>query len=241
MQNTALIHYWLVHARGGESTFRQLMKLHPEADIFTNVFKRAGLGDMFDDRPDPTTTWVNKLPAAAKLYPLYMPLMLEALERLDMSNYQLIVSSESGPAKWVIPGPNTRHICYFHSPMRYIWDQRHVYRAKLPPVARPLFDSITHSLRNRDVISAARVDDFVASSSFVAERIKRYYRRQSTVINAPVHLHDLAAPTTFEDYYLFAGQLVSYKRLEFALTACHRLQRRLVVVGAGPGKALIEN
>jgi glycosyltransferase involved in cell wall biosynthesis len=238
---TALVHYWLVGLRGGEAVFRNLMDMYPGADVFTNVFNRAGLGAMFDGLPDPTTTWVNGLPAAKRLYPLYMPFMPGALERLDVSDYDLIVSSESGPAKWVIPGPYTRHICYVHSPMRYLWDQRLLYRQKVPAPLRPIFDSVTDRLRTKDVVAAARVDDFVANSSFVAARIKKYYRREATIIHPPVAARDIGPPTQPEDFYLFAGQLVSYKRVELAMQACHQLGRRLVIAGTGSQAKLVKS
>jgi len=237
---TALVHYWLVGLRGGEAVFQTFMETYPEADVFTNVFDRSRTGEMFAGRPDPTTTWINGLPAARRLYPLYMPLMPAALEQLDLSGYDLVVSSESGPAKWVIPGPNTRHVCYVHTPMRYLWDQRFLYRQKVPAVFRPIFDSVTHKLRAKDVISATRVDDFVANSSFVAARIKRYYRRDATVIHPPVSVQDIGPPKVPEDFYLFAGQLVSYKRVELALQACHRLGRRLVIAGDGSQRKIVE-
>ena len=237
---TALVHYWLVRMRGGESVFRELMGMHPEGDVFTNVFHREGVAEMFNGRPDPATTWVNKLPWANKFYPLYMPLMPGALELFDLSDYELIVSSESGPAKWVISGPNTRHICYVHTPMRYLWDQRSLYRQKVPSLGRPVFDAVTRNLRFDDVLSAMRVDDFVANSTFVASRIKRYYRREATVIHPPVRLDDALPPSAPEDFYLFTGHLVSYKRLDLAIEACHKLKRRLVVLGDGPGRLLAE-
>jgi glycosyltransferase involved in cell wall biosynthesis len=238
---TALVHYWLVGLRGGETVFRELMDMYPKADIFTNVFDRKSLGDMFEGRVDPTSTWINSLPAASRAYPLYMPMMPSALERLDLTDYDLVISSESGPAKWVIGGPNTRHVCYMHSPMRYLWDQRLLYRGKLPSLFRPVFDAVTHRLRLKDVVSAARVDDFVANSSFVAQRIRRYYGRDATVINPPVPMDDMLPPQSPEDFYLFAGQLVSYKRAELAVEACHQLGRRLIVVGDGSQRKFFES
>jgi glycosyltransferase involved in cell wall biosynthesis len=237
---TALVHYWLVGLRGGETVFREFMDMYPGADVFTNVFDREGVAEMFVGRPDPTTTWINALPAAPKLYPLYMPLMPAALEQLDVTDYDLIVSSESGPAKWVISGPNTRHVCYVHSPMRYLWDQRLLYRRKVPAALRPVWDAMTHRLRMKDVASSTRVDDFVANSSFVASRIKRYYRRDAVVINPPVPMDDIPPPQAPEDFYLFAGQLVSYKRVDLAMEACRRLGRRLVIAGGGSEAKLVE-
>jgi glycosyltransferase involved in cell wall biosynthesis len=237
--NVAIIHYWLVRLRGGEAVLKQLMSLYGQAQIYTNVYDPIGAGSLFSDGSQPMTTSVNRLPFASKLYPLYMPLMPAALERLDMSPYDLIISSEAGPSKWVIPNPLARHICYVHSPMRYLWDQRLLYRNRVPAIARPLFDSVTENLRYKDVGSAARVDDFVANSSFVAARIRSYYRREARVIHPPVEVADFGQPEAPEDYYLLAGQLVSYKATRVAVDACVRLGRRLIVVGDGPDGAYV--
>lgn len=237
---TALVHYWLVNMRGGEQVLRQLMALHPDADVITNVYDPLRAGELFFGRSSPITTSVNALPWAKSVYPLYMPLMPRALEAVNMNGYDLVISSESGPAKWVIPSPNARHICYMHSPMRYLWDQRQLYRSKLPAPFRPAFDLVTADLRTQDVVSAARVDEFVANSTFVARRIERYYRRDAVVVPPPVAQDDIPPPQRPEDFYLFAGQLVSYKDVRSAVDACVALGRRLVVVGAGPEKAYVE-
>ena len=238
--NIALVHYWLVRMRGGEVVLRELMNAHPEADVFTNVFDKDGMSELFSSRPDPTTTYVGRLPFAQRLYPALMPLMPAALEKLDMSRYDLIVSSESGPSKWVIPAPYAAHICYIHSPMRYLWDQRHLYRQRLPGIARPLFDHVTRALRADDIISSYRVDRFVANSSFVAERVRRYYRRESEVVHPPVKTEDFFEHKEPEDFYLFLGQLVSYKNVRHAVDACVKLGRKLVVVGDGSDRKYVE-
>jgi glycosyltransferase involved in cell wall biosynthesis len=225
--------------RGGEAVLKVLMDLYPDASVYTNVYNAKGVAELFADRSPPATTWINTLPLASRIYPLYLGLMPGALEQLDMNNHDLIVSSESGPAKWVIPGPNARHICYVHSPMRYIWDQRLEYRKKVPWIARGCFDYFTAKLRYADTLSTMRVDDFVANSTFVAARIQRYYKRSAQVIHPPVDVDDFGSPLSPEDYYLFAGQLVSYKKVEVAVEACLRLKRRLVVVGDGPMAAYV--
>lgn len=237
---TAIVHYWLVANRGGEIVLRQLLSHHPDADLFTHVYDPDKLGEIIGDRPPPRTTSIARLPFARRAYPLYLPLMPAALERLDMSAYDLIISCESGPSKWVIPGPDARHICYIHSPMRYLWDQRFLYRNKVPWLARPLFDSLTDRLRAKDVYSASRVDEFVANSAFVARRVAKYYRRDAAVIHPPVPVADIPPPPPPEDFYLLAGQLVSYKSTRIAVDACLALGRRLVVVGDGPDRRYVE-
>ena len=235
----ALIHYWLVRLRGGEAVLDNLMSLFPQADVYTNVYVEQAVQPLFKGRAPPQTTWVNRLPFAGRLYPFYLPLMAPALSGLDLDDYDVVVSSEAGPAKWAMPSIDGRHICYAHTPMRYLWDQRHVYRRRTPMLAHPFYDALGEELRLRDVMSAHRVDDFVANSSFVAKRIAKIYRRDSTVIHPPVQTADAPAPQDPEDFYLFVGHLAPYKAVRAAVDACVALGRRLVVVGEGPDQAYV--
>ncbi len=228
---TALVHYWLVRRRGGEAVLESLGRLVPHADLVTNVLDPSSLFGSLERMPL-RTTFVNRLPAARKLYPAYMPLMPMALEGLDMNGYDLIISSEAGPAKWVLPSPSAVHICYCHSPLRYVWDQRHTYFNKLPPVLHPLAHLMGRSIRHSDLLSSFRVTMFVANSHFVASRIRQYYRREAEVIHPPIDLDDYTAGAA-EDFYLCAGQIVSYKRVDIAVEACRRLGRRLIIAGDG--------
>ena len=235
----ALVHYWLVRMRGGEAVLDNLMSIFPEADVYTNVYRQQGVQPLFEGRRPPRTTWVNRLPFAGRLYPFYMPLMAPALSGLDLDGYDVVISSEAGPAKWAMASVEARHICYAHTPMRYLWDQRHVYRRRTPALAHPFYDAVGEEMRLRDVLSAHRVDEFVANSSFVARRIEKIYRRDSTVIHPPVRLDDMPAPRTPEDFYLFVGRLTAYKGVREAVDACVALGRRLVVVGEGPELAYV--
>ena len=235
----ALVHYWLVRMRGGEAVLDAFLSMFPQADVYTNVYSQRGVEPLFAGRAPPQTTWVNRLPFADQLYPLYLPLMTSALSGLDLDAYDVVISSEAGPAKWAMPSLDARHICYAHTPMRYLWDQRHVYRRRTPTLAHPLYDTMGEWMRMRDVLSAQRVDEFVAKSSFVARRIEKIYRRDSTVIHPPVQLHDMPPPHAPEDFYLFVGQLVPYKAARMAVDACVALKRRLVVVGDGPDAAYV--
>jgi glycosyltransferase involved in cell wall biosynthesis len=162
--------------------------------------------------------------------------MPRALEEIDLSGYDLVISSEAGPAKGVIVPPGVPHICYCHSPMRYIWDQYHIYRAGAGRFQRALMPHLAHRLRIWDVTSAARVDDFVANSAHVANRIKKYWRRDATVVHPPVEV-PLMPNTRREDFYLLAGELATYKRPETAIAAFNRMNKPLLVAG-GPGRAL---
>ncbi len=235
----ALIHYWLVRLRGGEAVLDSLMSLFPQADVYTNVYVEQAVRPLFEGRAPPRTTWVNHLPMAGRLYPFYLPFMAPALSGLDLDDYDVVVSSEAGPAKWAMPSIEGRHICYAHTPMRYLWDQRHVYRRRTPRLVHPFYDALGEEMRLRDVMSAHRVDEFVANSHFVARRIEKVYRRDSTVIHPPVQLADAPLPQEPEDFYLFVGHLAPYKAVRAAVDACVALGRRLVVVGEGPDLAYV--
>jgi glycosyltransferase involved in cell wall biosynthesis len=158
------------------------------------------------------------------------------LELLDLTDYDLIISSESGPAKGIIPGPAATHICYCHSPMRYIWDHYHIYRKGAGLLARLMMPITSHYLRQWDAASAARTDVFIANSSHVANRIKKYYRRDAVVIHPPVAVEDFGKVdvSDLEDFYLWAGELVSYKRPDVLIDAFNQSGKKLVVIGDGP-------
>lgn len=231
----ALVHYWLLHMRGGEKVLEALCRMFPSADIFTHVYAPEGMAQDIRTRRV-QTTFIAKLPLAKTLYKTYLPLMPYALEGIDLSAYDLVISSESGPAKGIVPGPGAVHVCYCHSPMRYIWDLYHVYRNNAGLLAKMAMPFVGHELRKWDVTSAARVDKFVANSSHVANRIAKYYRRDSVVVHPPVAVEAFAPVATNEvgDFYLWAGELVAYKRPDLAIEAFNRMRpRKLVVIGDG--------
>ncbi len=209
----AIIHYWLVGMRGGEKVVEALCEMYPQADIFTHVYVPEMVSDRIrQQRVIPT--FINSLPRAARMYKTYLPLMPLALEQLDLRGYDLIISSESGPSKGIIAPSDALHVCYCHTPMRYIWNMYHDYRKSAGWVARLMMPSLSHYLRMWDVTSAVRVDSFVANSATVARRIHRYYGVDSVVIHPPVDTSSfsIAAASELGDYYLMAGELVSYKR-----------------------------
>lgn len=230
----AIVHYWLVGMRGGEKVIESLCRMYPEADVFTHVYVPEAVSDEIR-RHQVKTSFINRLPRAAKLYQKYLPLMPLALEQLDLRGYDLIISSESGPAKGIVPPPGAMHICYCHSPMRYIWNMFHEYRARSGLITRLVMPALAHYVRNWDSISANRVDHFIANSETVATRLHRYYRRASTVIHPPVDVDafEVLPNGMVEDYCLMVGELVGYKRPELAVEAFNRTGRRLVVVGGG--------
>jgi glycosyltransferase involved in cell wall biosynthesis len=230
----ALVHYWLVGMRGGEKVLEALCEIFPAADIFTHVYVPDAVSETIR-RHKVSTTFVGSLPAAARLYKRYLPVMPLALEQLDLRGYDLIVSSESGPAKGIIPPEAAVHLCYCHSPMRYLWNMFHDYRARSGRLTRLVMPPLSHYLRLWDAVSAGRVDRFVANSATVARRIRRYYGRDAGIIWPPVDV-DAFRPVPEEergDYMLMVGELVRYKRPELAVAACNRLKQKLVVIGGG--------
>jgi glycosyltransferase involved in cell wall biosynthesis len=230
----AIIHYWLVGMRGGEKVIEALCEMYPQADIFTHVYAPEMVSDKIrQHRIIPT--FINALPRATRMYKSYLPLMPLALEQLDLRGYDLVISSESGPAKGVIPPSDALHICYCHAPMRYIWNMYHDYRNGAGLMTRMMMPPLSHYLRMWDVTSAARVDSFVANSATVARRIRRYYGADSVVIHPPVDTDafSIAPPTEIGDYYLMVGELVSYKRAELAVHAFNEMKLKLVVIGGG--------
>jgi glycosyltransferase involved in cell wall biosynthesis len=230
----AIVHYWLVGMRGGEKVVEALCRLYPDADIFTHVHVPAAMSETLA-RHRITTSFISRMPMAARFYQRYLPLMPLALEQLDLRGYDLIISSESGPAKGIIPPPGAVHICYCHSPMRYIWNMFHDYRSRSGLLTRMLMPVFGHYIRNWDAISATRVDHFVANSRTVAARIRRYYRRESEVIFPPVDVDafEVLPPERIGDFHLMVGELVRYKRPELAVEAFNRSGRKLVVIGGG--------
>lgn len=236
---TAIIHYWLVTMRGGERVLERICRLYPDADIFTHVYIPEAVSPYLRSR-NIKTTFIQKLPFAATQYQRYLPLMPLALEQLDLENYDLVISTEAGPAKGVIPMPEATHVCYCHSPMRYIWDQYHPYRNASGRSTQMVMPFLAHQLRQWDISSAARVDSFAANSHFVAQRIRKYYRREADVVYPPVSV-DLFSPSDMvEDYFLWVGQLVPYKGCDVAIEAFNRLKLPLVVVGQGSEKKRLQ-
>lgn len=232
----ALVHYWLVGMRGGEKVLEALCRMFPNADIFTHVCVPGAISPTLRSHRIQETA-IGRLPMASRLYQAYLPLMPGALEALDLSGYDLVISSEAGPAKGVIPPPDAFHLSYVHSPMRYLWDQYHVYRAGAGVVARTMMPIMAPALRQWDVTSAARVDSFLANSTHVASRVRKYWRRDAEVVHPPVDVTSFAPAPISErgEYYLWVGELAPYKRPDIAIDAFRRLGLPLVVIG-GPEK-----
>jgi glycosyltransferase involved in cell wall biosynthesis len=230
----ALVHYWFVSRRGGERVIEALCELFPQADLFALVADPKTLSPELHQHKL-TTSFLQKLPGSRKWHRHMLPLYPLAVEQFDLRGYDLVISSESGPAKGVLTAPETCHICYCLTPMRYVWNfyQEYKHGSGLGPVRKLIFGLTAHYVRLWDQASAARVDHFAAISHSVAARIRKYYRREAQVIYPPVDVTGAQVSANFEDYYLIVGQLVNYKRVDLAVEACNQLGRRLRIVGVG--------
>jgi glycosyltransferase involved in cell wall biosynthesis len=234
---TALLHYWLTNRRGGEQVLSALGRLLPDADVYTHAFgpkMRAPGEDGLWEGHRVRETFIARLPFGRRKPQAYLPLMPCATRGLKLDGYDLIVSSESGPIKGIRKPRGARHVCYCHTPMRYLWDMYADYYRDAGLFGKLAMRLFTPYLRRADLKSAESVDTFVANSAFVAERIKRIYGRDSLVVHPPVDVEFFGdCVHGAGDYYLFAGAPVKYKRLDLARAACERLGRRLVVAGGG--------
>jgi glycosyltransferase involved in cell wall biosynthesis len=227
----AIVHYWLLNRRGGEKVLDALCRVLPDADVFTLFLDPKTLSPELR-RHKITTSFLNPLRRA---YRSLLPLMPMALESLDLRGYDLVVSSESGPAKGVITSSSTRHLCYCHTPMRYLWDLYPEYRNEWTTSRwkRAAMTPLTNYLRLWDYASAARVDHFVANSENVKRRIWKTYRRESEVVHPPVDVESFYWRPP-EDFFLIVSELVPYKRIELAVRLFSRTGRRLTIAGSGP-------
>ncbi len=227
----AIVHYWLLNRRGGEKVLDALCRLLPDADVFTLFCDPQTLSPevrrhrIISSFLNPLRAWHRSL----------LPLMPLALESFDLRGYDLIVSSESGPAKGVITDSSARHICYCHTPMRYLWDLYPAYRSEWTHSRwkRAAMAPLANYLRLWDFSTAARVDRFIANSRNVQARIWKTYRRESDVVYPPVAVQSFYWKPP-EDFFLIVSELVAYKRIDCAVRAFSRSGRRLRIVGDGP-------
>jgi glycosyltransferase involved in cell wall biosynthesis len=228
----AIVHYWFVANGGGERVVEALAEMYPQADLFCLFADPATMTPRLRSHRL-TTSFLQRIPGGRRWYKQLLPLHPLAIEQLDLSKYDLILSSESGPAKGVLSSPDACHICYCHSPMRYLWDLYPLYRRAMRRLAGIAFALTAHYLRMWDLASADRVDHFVANSYNVATRIRKHYRRDATVIYPPVEISSGYLSKRVDDYYLVVSRLIDYKRVDLAIEACNRLNRPLRVVGDG--------
>jgi glycosyltransferase involved in cell wall biosynthesis len=218
---------------GSERVLETLAGMYPTADFFCMVAKPEAIPKQLRGRTI-HTTFLNSIPGIRSLYPFLLFAAPLAAETLDLRGYDLIISSDGSHTMGVITHQDSLHLCYCHSPHRSLWDQYSEYRSSLRWPVRPLFTLSAHYARNRNFIAAQRIDQFAANSKYIAKRIRKFYRRNSTVIYPPIETNKGYISSAQDDYYLSVGRLSHLKRLDLVIDACNRLQRRLVIVGSGP-------
>lgn len=233
----ALVHDYLVQYGGAERVLEAFTELFPEASIYTLLYDKDAMHGVFSDRRI-YTSFLQKIPGALKnhrVFPVFMPI---AIEQFDFSKYDIVLSDSSSYAKGILTGPQTLHICYLHTPMRYAWDdcQKYTQDFGLPSIIRKLVPLFMSPIRLWDRSAADRPDHIIANSEFVRKRIRKYYRRESTVIHPPVNVNDfsIAKEADRKDYFLMVGRLIAYKRHDIAIEACNRLGVPLKIIGRGP-------
>lgn len=230
----AIVCDWLTVFAGAERVVYELTRLFPKATIYTSLFDDKNCA-VFKDRTVVESS-LKYFPFARKFHRLYLPFMPAIFERMDFSDYDIVISSSHSASKGIITKPGTLHISYCHSPMRYVWDQSHSYqknfRSFLP--LKFLYSPILHRIRQWDRIAADRVDTYISNSKYISRRIKKYYKRDSKVIYPPVNLDFFKPSSERENYYLAVGRLIPYKRFDLLVSAFNELKLPLKIVGDGP-------
>lgn len=231
----ALVHDYLVQYGGAERVLECFCDIFPHAPIYTLIYDKKAMHGVFDGK-DIRTSYLQKIPFAKKQHRLFPPLMLSAIEQFDFSKYDVVLSDSASFAKGIITGPETLHICYMHTPMRYAWDDCQKYTADFgfPGLIKKIVPYFMNYIRLWDKLSAERVDKFIANSNFVAKRIKKYYRKESEIINPPVSVKDFNVKEKQRDYFLMVGRLIAYKRHDIAIQAFNKLGLPLKIIGRGP-------
>ncbi len=232
----ALVHDWLVGMRGGEKVLDAFCELYPGARLFT-LLHQPGACSPRIEALRPVTSFIDRLPFARSRYRYYLPLFPHAIESFDLSEFDLVLSSSHCVAKGVITPPRATHVCYIHTPMRYVWDQYQDYfgPGRGSPLKRFGARLFSTYLRNWDEASAPRVDRYIANSANVAARVEKRYRREAWVALPPVDLERFTPRSEAElgDYYLIVSAFAPYKRVDVAIEALGRMGRALKIVGSG--------
>lgn len=237
----AFVHDWLVTYRGGEKVLASLLKLFPDAPIYTLYYDPTRMPESIRSRKIITAPQLRPF---KKLRKALLPFYPHIIESFNLNHYDLIISSSSCVAKGIVHGKKAKHICYIHSPMRYIWDQQHIYLAPFQrvPILGPTANFFASQLRKWDRKSSVRVDRFVANSSFVKQRVQRYYNREAAVVFPPIKKPDYK-PHKYhfpgDPFFLVAGAMVAYKRFDLAIEAARIAKVKLIVAGGGPEEAAL--
>lgn len=231
----ALVHDYLVQYGGAERVLQAFTELFPYAPIYTLIHDKEAMHGVFEGKRI-YTSFLQHLPFSRKRHRFFPPLMPLAIEQFDFSSYDIVLSDSSSYAKGIITRPETLHICYMHTPMRYAWDdcQKYTQDFGFPQMIKKLVPFFMNPIRLWDKASADRVDSFLANSQFVAKRIKKYYRQDAKVIHPPVNVDRFYIAEKPGNYFLMVGRLIAYKRHDIAIVAFNRLKLPLKIIGRGP-------
>ncbi len=231
----ALIHDYLIQYGGAERVLESLCEIFPHAPIFTVAYDDKLTNQKFKNKKI-YTSFLQNIPfinSHHRAYPLLMPM---AIEKFDFSDYDLVISDSHSYAKGIITDPKTLHITYCHTPMRYAWDDchRHIREFEYSKIIKKFLPFGISYLRIWDSISSDRPDHYIANSNFVSKRIKKYYKKNSTVIHPPVNIENFYISDSLEDYFLIVGRALPYKRFDIAIKAFNKLGVPLKIIGKGP-------
>jgi glycosyltransferase involved in cell wall biosynthesis len=241
----ALVHDWLTGMRGGERCLEVFCELFPNADLYTLIHRRGTVSPTIE-RMAIHTSILQHIPLAKTHYRHLLPILPLAIKQFGMTDYDLILSSSHAVVKGVRRSGSPLHVCYCFTPMRYIWDQSHIYfpRERFSPVAWALLQALFRYLRAWDVKSSSGVDEFVAISNHIAAKIQAYYNRKAHVISPPVDCGFFTPKSSLQQhdssFYLIVSALVPYKRVDIGVEAFNRLRLPLVVIGVGPERSRLE-
>lgn len=240
-KRVAIVHDWLTNYGGAERVVEAFLEIYPDADIYTLVYDEEKMGKIFP-KERVKTTFLQKIPKATKIYTKLLPLMPYAFEEFDFNGYDLVISSSSSCAKGVITPPNVKHVAYIHSPMRYAWDLYHDYKRRSGKLTGIFMSIFMKNMRVWDYTSSQRIDVLLANSNYVAKRISKFWNRESQVVYPPVDI-DRLSPNgkEAEDFYVVFSRFVPYKRIDLAIEACKRLEKKLVVIGDGEQREYLKS
>lgn len=232
----AILNPWFLAGGGGSKVVSVLASMFPNANIFTLFYKQEMVPGNLRNKTL-HASFLHRVPFIHRIYRLLLPLHPLAVESLDMRGYNIVISCDASVMKGVLVDQDALHLCYCHTPTRYVWDLRRTFAEQASFFTTPIFWLTSHYLRLWDFSAAQRVDHFIANSHYVAQRIHAYYRRKSTVIYPPVNTATGYIADDRGDYYLSVGRLAYSKRLDLVVKACNRLKRRLIIVGTGREEA----
>jgi len=237
----ALVHDYLNQYGGAERVLEAFCQIFPKAPIYTLLYDGKKTGFAFEGK-DIRTSFLQKIPFVKSHHRPFLMLMPLAIEQFDFSEYDLVLSDSASYAKGIITSPETLHICYCHTPIRYAWDDSHKYIEEFgySNIIKKIIPFFMNYIRLWDEKASKRADKFISNSKFVSERIKKYYHRESEVIHPPVKANLFYLAEKIDDYFLLVGRFLPYKRFDLAIDAFNQLGFPLKIIGDGPDRKRLE-